>query len=194
MTFLPIAGKANHYDNRLKHDSRSVPLDFVQLPNTLVCTNFAMANMISFMIGGGMDKAETFLRMCNGRIFDFEAVKEFNTILRRIFPQKTFKKISQNKFDVLETVIPFDRPTIVLLENTEGFATHTIGIMRDVIFDSCNNFSLKRTIENLDHACRPLKFRSVRSVAHLVDDANAPSQSTTCSNRKRKSPNRSVKK
>ena len=153
-----------------EQDSRSVPLAFVQLPNTFVCTNFAMANMIYYMKGGGMEKAQHFLRICDGRTFYFEAVKELNTILRKVFPTKTFRKVDPNKFDVLETEIPFDRPTIVQLESTGGYATHAIGIMKDVIFDSCNYFTLKRTKENLDHACRPMQFRSVRSVSQLVDD------------------------
>ena len=68
--------------------------------------------------------------------------------------------------------------------------------MRDVIFESCNIFILKRTMENLDHACQPMKFSLVKSVgqlvdkvieltvAQLVDKVNAPNQSTARSNKK----------
>ena len=186
-----IGGSANHFGNKLKQDSRSVPLAFVQLPNTFVCANLAMANMIYYMNGGGMEKARHFLRICDSRAFHFYTVREFNTILRKVFPTKTFRKVDPNKFDVLETVIPFDRPTLVQLENTGGYITHSIGIMRDIIFDSCNHFTLKRTKENLDHACRPMQFRSVISVSELVDDVTAPSQATTRSNKRRRSSKRS---
>ena len=108
--------------------------------------------------------------MCDNRVFSFETIKALNTILRKIFPQKTLKKLDRNKFDVLTTKISWSTPTIVLLEREGGYATHTIGIMGKVIFDSSNHYSLARTKENLDHACRPMKFRSVQVVAQLVDD------------------------
>ena len=48
--------------------------------------------------------------------------------------------------------------------------------MGDMIFDGCNDFTLTRTKENFDHACRPSKFDWILAVLEMCDDENAIQQ------------------
>ena len=43
-------------------------------------------------------------------------------------------------------------------------------------FDGCNNFTLTRTKENFDHACRLRNFERVLAVLEMCDDEKAIQQ------------------
>ena len=129
-----------------------------------------MANMIHFMDNGGHVKARKFHKMMTDIHFDINWIEVFNRTLRDkdLFPKAIFKKLDPNSFDVLKTPIPWNYPTIVQLEGNCGFVTHSIGLMGNVIFDSSNDYTLERSIENLNHACRSQGgFRKIFTVAQL---------------------------
>ena len=103
--------------------------------------------------------------------FDINWIEVFNRALRDkdLFLKTIFKKLDPNFFDILKTPIPWNCPTIVQLEGNCGFVTHSIELMGNVIFDTSNDYTLERTIENLDHACRSQQgFRKIFTVAQLI--------------------------
>ena len=79
-------------------------------------------------------------------------------------------------FDILETGRESETPYLVHLVRKDGCRDHCIGLMGDMIFDGCNDFTLTRTKENFDHACRPSKFDRILAVLEMCDDENAIQQ------------------
>ena len=76
----------------------------------------------------------------------------------------------------LETGQDSETTYIIHLVRNDGCRYHCIGLMGDMIYDGCNNFTLTRTKECLYHACRPSKFHRVLAVLEMCDDEKAIQQ------------------
>ena len=86
---------------------------------------------------------------------------------------KILKRLKRNEFDIHNTVVPMNAPTIVHMKKKKGCTDHVVGILGSTLYDSCNDFTLSRTSENLDHACRPCEYLKELDVVQLQDDLDA---------------------
>ena len=129
-----------------------------------------MTNMLYYMNGGGDAIASQFWAEMENIEIRINLIDHFNPTIATIFnKKKILKRLNPETFDIINTPVSFDNPTIVQMQKEDGRINHAIGIMGDVIYDSNNKYTLRRTLENVNHSCRPSTFRRVYKVVQLVD-------------------------
>ena len=153
------------FDSKIQH--------FRQKQGTRVCMSIAFCNMIHHMDGGGIELAEKFYQVAGNKEYGPDWILDLQHDLRHIFPHKKLKKISLSSFDMMSSSVRKSEPMLVQLRKTGNCIDHCVGILGGEIFDSCNDFTLPRTMEFLDHVCRPMKFFKCWKIVQLVDDPAA---------------------
>ena len=172
-------GYCNDHVDRQKWDPVSVAQDVFQPQGTYLCMNVATANMLTFMKGAGEEIAKLYMEGGGHKYFSINWKMKMNGLLKSVLPMKywrTMKDLEVRNFDILETGRESETPYLVHLVRKDGCRDHCIGLMGDMIFDGCNDFTLTRTKENFDHACRPSKFDRILAVLEMCDDENAIQQ------------------
>ena len=167
------AGYCQDDVDRRHYEPSSLQQPFMQEIGTRACIQITMSNMIYFMSGGGREKAELFYLNTHFKNYGVYWRKELERDLKTVFPKKILKRLNSESFDILGTPVPTSAPTLVHMKKMEGCIDHVVGILDSTIYDSCNDFTLSRTAQNIDHACRPCRFKKVIDVVQLQDDPAA---------------------
>ena len=160
-------------DRKRKDEGFSDAQPYLQPQGSRMCISLAVANMIFFMEGGGKLKSIGYMKNGGYRPLDVDWHRTLNWTLKKVFPKKIWRKRKDSEvrnFHIVETDRSSKIPLLITLEKDCGISDHCIGIIGDTIYDSCNDYTLKRTMENIHHACRPSKFGKIVSIFEMIDN------------------------
>ena len=168
-SFRQMGGALCDDVERRRRDEGSVLQRFPQPQGVHTCMPLALCNALDGF--GEQIWADKLYAVAGKKEYSYNFVEKLKEDVKKACPTMMLACKDLKDFDVLNSAVEY--PTLVLLQKTCGLTDHAVALLGDTIYDSCNDFTLKRTKENFDHACRPCTFGAVWKVLEMVPDSDA---------------------